>query len=400
MPRWTWPNLNDSGARKNADVSRDGVPDPPTETSQRSRRPIYGALAYGVVILLVIVGIGDMVRSQNDSDGDGLADGIEQTGWRSRGGDLYVTDPNSADTDADGLSDSDEAGSVVSGTGSGAVYVGVSDPTKVDTDGDGLNDKVEVLGWESTRGVTYMTKPQDADTDADGLTDAEESGEAVAGASTVRFEAVSNPLSKDTDGDQLSDTDEADLSLDAFERDTDGDGLQDGREADSLGTAPDIADTDGDGFGDGYEVDNEESKGLDPLSPDVKIAPSTYAWEFARGAVLGEIAPRDSLAWLAGNLASGGSSFIPGVGWVVGGAADIRDAVGSAIHADWVGAGFSVVGMLPALGDAAAIPAKTSSFVVRHPQLAPLVGSAIVALKWVPEDIKVATAAQITTNWD
>src|SRR5690606_8885022 len=113
-----------------------------------------------------------------------------------------------------------------------------------------------------------------------------------------------------------------------------------------------------------------------------------YAWEFAQGATLGEFAPGDSLAWLAGNLASGGASLIPGVGWIAGGAADLRDAVAATIRQDWVGAGFGIAGMLPAAGDAVAVPGKVAKFVVRHPEAAAAVGAAVVALKWVPDNIR------------
>ena len=368
----------------------------------RSRRLRWtrGSLASALVVVLVFVGFGYVASSQADSDGDGLADHVEASGWRTVGGSTYTTDPHAVDTDGDGLTDGDEAGRVVSDPGASTLYAGISNPAKGDSDDDDLDDKAETSGWLSTRGAVYRTDPMDPDTDRDGLTDGEEAGKAVSDPDAgIEFVALSSPLMPDTDGDDLSDAAEADLSLDAFDRDSDGDEVEDGREVEYLGTAPDVADTDGDGFDDGYEVKNQESQGLDPLWADVKVEPSTYAWEFAQGAFVGEIFPGDSLAWLAGNLASGSSSFIPGVGWVIGGAADLRDAIGSGIHADWVGAGFSVVGIVPAIGDAAAIPAKTAKFVLRHPELAPAVGAAIVALKWVPDDIKVATTAQFTANW-
>ncbi len=366
----------------------------------RRLRWFLGPLAGVLVVVLIVVGLSYVASSQADSDGDGLADHVEASGWRTVGGNTFTTDPHAADTDGDGLTDGDEAGRVVSDPGASTLYAGNSNPTKGDSDDDDLDDNAETSGWLSTRGAVYRTDPMDPDTDDDGLTDGEEAGQAVSDPDTgVEFVVFSSPLMSDTDGDGLSDAAEADLSLDAFDRDSDGDEVEDGREVEYLGTAPDVADTDCDGLDDGYEVKNQESQGLDPLSADVKVEPATYAREFAQGAFVGEIVPGDSLAWLVGNLASGSSSFIPGVGWVIGGAADLRDAIGSGIHADWVGAGFSVVGMAPAIGDAAAIPAKTAKFVLRHPELAPAVGAAIVALKWVPDDIKVATVAQVTPNW-
>ncbi|TFD36295.1 hypothetical protein E3T34_01075 [Cryobacterium sp. TMT1-62] len=371
----------------------------PVTKAARSRRWSLGALAGALVVLLIVIGFG-YVAGQADSDDDGLANRVEVFGWRTLGGSTFTTDPHAADTDGDGLTDGDEAGQVVSDPDESTLYAGISNPTKVDSDDDDLGDKPETSGWLSTRGAVYRTDPMDPDTDDDGLTDGDEAGQAVYDPGKgIEFGAFSSPLIPDTDEDGLSDTAEADLSLDAFDRDSDGDELEDGREVEHFGTAPDVADTDGDGFDDGYEVKNQESQGLNQLWADVKVEPSTYARDFAQGAVFGEIVPGESLAWLAGNLASGSSSFIPGVGWVVGGTADLRDAIGSGIHADWVGAGFSVVGLVPAAGDAVAIPAKTAKFVLRHPELAPAVGATIVALKWVPDHIKAETTAQITKNW-
>ncbi|TFC75816.1 hypothetical protein E3T23_14815 [Cryobacterium cheniae] len=387
-------------------MSKPDVPDKrdvasrePVTKAARSRRWSLGALAGALVVVLIVIGLG-YVTGQADSDHDGLTNRVEVFGWGTLGGSTFTTNPLAADTDGDGLTDGDEAGQVVSDPDESTIYAGISNPTKVDSDDDDLHDKHETSGWLSTRGAVYRTDPMDPDTDDDGLTDGDEAGPAIYDPGKgIEFGAFSSPLIPDTDEDGLSDTAEADLSLDAFDHDSDGDELEDGREVEHLGTAPDVADTDGDGFDDGYEVENQESQGLDPLWFDAKVEPSTYARDFAQGAVYGEIRPGDSLAWFAGNLASGSASFIPGVGWVVGGAADLRDAVGSSIHADWVGAGFSVVGLVPAAGDAVAIPAKASKFVLRHPELAPAVGAAIVALKWVPDHVKVATLTQTTKSW-
>ena len=117
-----------------------------------------------------------------DLDGDGLANSIETNGWDVLTYDLsgaphtrHVTsnpllpittlgekltdyqkyifglDPNTTDTDGDGLSDYDE------------IYIYHSDPHKVDTDGDGLADGAEVF--------FYGTSPVLADTDGDGIGD-------------------------------------------------------------------------------------------------------------------------------------------------------------------------------------------------------------------------------------
>ncbi|RYF60602.1 MAG: hypothetical protein EOO27_05180, partial [Comamonadaceae bacterium] len=248
----------------------------------------------------------------------------------------------------------------------------------LDFDRDGLSNEVEAATW-ITRSGAFRTNPEVADTDGDGLSDGEEAGELVAGqrGEEAVYLGFSDPTSVDSDGDGLSDAEEADLSVDPYERDTDGDGIPDGREVEAIGTAPETADTDGDGFEDGFENTNREERGLDPLVVDVKVSKWTYATGFAKGFVAGDLWREDSLAWLAGNLTSGGASSIPVIGSVVGAVFDLRDVVGSAIRADWVGSGFSAVGAVPG-GDLVALPGKAAKFVSRNPELTPR-AAAIVA---------------------
>ena len=62
-----------------------------------------------------------------DTDTDGIPDWLEEAGWWDGFGNQHFTDPNSADSDGDGLTDSYE---LDNGT----------DPTNPDTDGDGWAD--------------------------------------------------------------------------------------------------------------------------------------------------------------------------------------------------------------------------------------------------------------------
>jgi hypothetical protein len=55
-------------------------------------------------------------------------------------------------------------------------------------------------------------------------------------------------------------------------------------------------------------------------------------------------------------------SVIPVVGWILGGLADIRDTIAALIHADRVGAGLSILGVIPYVGDAVSRPAKVAKF--------------------------------------
>lgn len=269
-----------------------------------------------------------------------------------------------------------------------------------DVDKDGLPDRVEKAGWRTVGGKAFVTDPNDPDTDDDGLTDGDEAGsEASHRRGGYVYAGYSDPRNGDSDDDKLGDAEEADLVLDPLNPDSDDDKLKDGVELKVIGTAPDAADTDGDGFKDGYEEANRDSKGLNPLWTDVKVSRSAYITDFAKGAVAGDLWREDSLAWLAGNLTSGGTSSIPVFGSVVGGLADVRDAIGSAFHADWVGSGFSAVGAVPG-GDVVAIPGKAAKFVARNPELAAAVATIIVSAKKVPQAIKVKAAKKIYKHWD
>ncbi|HET7900281.1 MAG TPA: hypothetical protein VFL59_03775 [Candidatus Nanopelagicales bacterium] len=269
-----------------------------------------------------------------------------------------------------------------------------------DSDGDGITDRVELAGWRSASGEVYRTDPDRADTDGDGLTDLDEAGAHASGSDAAdEYVGYSDPLVADTDADGLTDGGEADAGLDPRDKDGDDDGLADGYEVTVVSTDPQSADTDRDGFTDGYEDANRESQGLDPLSVDTKITALEYAAEFAKGALAGELLPGDSLAWLSGNLTSTASGLIPGVGALVGGAADLRDALGAAIHGDWVSAGYDAVGVIPG-GDFSEIPRKATLFLARHPKLIVQVATLIAKARLVPDVIKIRATRAIWTEWD
>jgi len=129
----------------------------------------------------------DTATSNADGDGDGIPDRVETSGWRTHGGGVYRTDPNSPDTDADGLSDGEEAGPVSATPTGGEAYAGHSDPTERDSDGDVLDDATEHDG-----GFNAWAK----DSDGDGLDD------------LVEIEFGSDPLIGNSDNDHLDDSEE------------------------------------------------------------------------------------------------------------------------------------------------------------------------------------------------
>ncbi len=185
--------------------------------------------------------------ASGDLDGDGLTN-LEEFN--------LGTDPTSADTDGDTLSDADE------------VIVYSTDPLSTDSDGDGINDQDE-LG-------TFGTDPTDTDTDDDGLSDGDEvnqygtdpmsvdsDGDGMNDGWEVEYGFDPTDVAgadDDPDNDGLSNAEESAADTDPRNADSDEDGLSDGDEVNVYGTNPALSDTDGDSMHDGWEV----RYGLDP----------------------------------------------------------------------------------------------------------------------------------------
>ena len=202
-----------------------------------------------------------------DSDNDGLDDWAE----------LYETgtDPWNPDTDNDDLLDGDE---IALGT----------NPHASDTDGDGLPD-----AWEVANGLDPTSAVGDdgasGDPDGDNLTNAQER------------QLGTDPLNPDTDDDGLDDDVEIVLGTDPLNDDMDGDGLLDGYEVNVLGSSPWLHDTDGDGLdddeedvlgtdpnsadtdGDGLDDLQEQTLATNPLQPDTDGDGMTDGWEHQYG---------------------------------------------------------------------------------------------------------------------
>ncbi len=189
----------------------------------------------------------DPVDDFPDTDGDGLLDDLEESGWEisvntSTDYETYtvVSDPLVIDTDQDALNDTHE-------------FELGSDPQSVDTDGDGLADDEEhrigtnLTNWdtdgdglEDGTELTFGSDPLVRDTDGEGLSDYRE------------FMSGSDPNLKDTDSDGLDDLHEFEFRSSLIDPDSDNDLMFDSREFE-IGSLPNQTDSDVDGLMDGYE---------------------------------------------------------------------------------------------------------------------------------------------------
>ncbi len=68
------------------------------------------------------------VDGNQDTDGDGLPDGIELSGMRDQYGNMIITNPYLADTDGDGISDAEEMGKLTENLEGQKYYERISDP--------------------------------------------------------------------------------------------------------------------------------------------------------------------------------------------------------------------------------------------------------------------------------
>jgi outer membrane protein OmpA-like peptidoglycan-associated protein len=205
-----------------------------------------------------------------DSDGDLLADGLEEgvvelaegTWWKAFNA-TPDADPASttwmlvADSDGDGLSDGLE-----DANGNGAVDEGESDPNDAeeavgpqDVDGDGLPDEREALLGSS---------PEDGDTDDDGVLDGAEPN----GPFDTDGDGLAAVLDPDSDNDGLADGTE--LGITDAGPDTDVDAGRFVADADPATTTwATVWDSDGSGVSDGGEdTDKDGAQGEEETDPN------------------------------------------------------------------------------------------------------------------------------------
>ena len=207
-----------------------------------------------------------------DSDNDGLSNAQE---------DALGTDRNDPDSDNDGVNDSVEVGSDVNNPtdSDNDGIIDALESTQLDTDQDGVNDQNDPANNNACVPNSNSTACLAVDSDNDGLSNAQEDalgtdpnavdtdGDGIDDAAEVGAD-VNNPIDSDNDGiidaleSNTNDTD-GDGLVDQQDPDSDNDGIQDGAERDA-GTNPYDADTDGDGLSDGEEL----ALGTDPNASD------------------------------------------------------------------------------------------------------------------------------------
>ena len=191
--------------------------------------------------------IGNNTDKPLDTDGDGIINALDtdddDDGLETSAEILLGTNPILADTDGDGLSDGDEIGDLMdtnkkpADTDKDGTIDALDTEDDLDQDGDGLSDTLE---------AQLNTDPKKKDTDGDGIDDAKEVGA-----------DVKTPLDSDLDGiiDALDIVDDSDA---------DNDGLTDAQET-KLGSNPNEVDSDNDGINDNEEIGNNFD---DPLDTD------------------------------------------------------------------------------------------------------------------------------------
>ncbi|KKP40590.1 MAG: calcium-binding protein [Candidatus Peregrinibacteria bacterium GW2011_GWF2_33_10] len=143
-----------------------------------------------------------------------------------------IFDPDSIDTDQDGLNDNSE------------ILQYGTDPNSTDTDSDTIFDYDEII-----QGTDPLKADRQKQNDSKNLPDADQDGVN----DNEELKIGTDPNNADSDQDGLSDFDELKWNADPKNIDSDGDGLTDGQEV-YLAQNPLLQDSDGDTFTDSEEI--------------------------------------------------------------------------------------------------------------------------------------------------
>jgi hypothetical protein len=239
------------------------------ETPYHGDYPIYGVIRVSADGTKIILGSGDIYRTQDLTIAGRLGKTVIDAQWV---GNMLVT------AEASGVVNLRDAGSLqvqTSYQAEGEIIKLVTDGSDVivirsvsgalnysrislgDNDGDGLPK-----WWEDMYGLSD-SDASDAllDSDTDGLNNLAE------------FAQATTPTDADTDKDGINDGNEVNTyHTNPLKADTDADGLSDASEINSYGTDPLVADTDLDGFNDNQEI---TVYGTDPRDANSKPAALT-----------------------------------------------------------------------------------------------------------------------------
>ena len=184
--------------------------------------------------------------NSSDSDNDGLTDNDEIN--------IHSTNPLDADSDSDGLTDGDEISTWDSGSNSdGTICLescSYSNDGACDDGGESSDYSVCDFGTDCADcGTRMQLDPNNSDSDGDGLNDGDEINS-----------YFTDPLNTDSDSDGLADNDEINTySTNPILADSDSDNLNDGDEINTYLTDPLDADSDSDGLTDGDEISTWDS---------------------------------------------------------------------------------------------------------------------------------------------
>ncbi|MGI9243528.1 MAG: hypothetical protein ACR2RV_22195, partial [Verrucomicrobiales bacterium] len=269
---------------------------------------------------------------ENGAAGNPDADGLSNIEEFDRS-----TNPRNGDTDGDLLADEveDETGIWVSATQTG------TNPRVPDTDGDGFSDSVENNSGVFNSAEDPGTNPNLLDSDSDMLPD----GWEVANGFDPNSDAGSDGTDGDIDTDFSTNLEEFNAGTDPNDGDSDDDTVLDGYEDNGgtfvsptqTGSDPLDPDTDGDTLGDGVETGtgsytDDTDTGTDPNLADTDTDFFRDDWEIANG--------RDPFDGVLLNVDQGGIGLNFGAGGANGENAataslDPASVTGIARQANW-----------------------------------------------------------------